>query len=161
MVPSLQLDFRLKTTLLEEMGKFATVVIDPPRTLPEQDIEQNGLNQHLVYPTLSTKDIAELHLASLLADSAFLLSWAPNRFLEDAIRMLPGWGTTYTFTMVWVKSAGPQLPDAPSFNAEYVAVGRKGSPKFRDTKAFRTANCWPRGGQSARSQRGFTTCCIA
>ena len=45
---------------------------------------------------------------------------------------------------------GPQWPNSPRYVSEYIVVGRKGSPKFRETKSFRTANYWPRGGHSEK-----------
>ena len=40
------------------------------------------------------------------------------------------------------------------FNTEYIVVGRRGSPKWLDTKSFRTGNYWPRGVHSEKPE-GF------
>ena len=56
--------------------------------------------------------------------------------------------------MTWVKSGGPQFPKGPCYNSEFIVVGRKGSPSYMDTKAYSTANYWPRGGHSEKPE-GF------
>ena len=57
--------------------------------------------------------------------------------------------------MTWHKTGGFQLPDGPSFNAEWSVVGRKGKPQFQDTKAFNTANYCPRASGHSAKPEGF------
>ena len=41
--------------------------------------------------------------------------------------------------------------NAPKYTAEFIIVGRKGSPRFTDTKSFGTANFWKRPGRVGQS----------
>ena len=103
---------------------------------------------------MDIKEISDLPIGSVLGDNALVFCWTVNRFLADAIGLLPKWGLSYCFTMTWVKNGGIQYPNSPQFNAEWVIVGRKGKPTFRDIRAFPTANCWPRSGHSEKPE-GF------
>ena len=133
---------------LDQLGRYATVVIDPPWQQGSIGLSQYARN--LTYATMSVDDIAALPVGATLDDDAFLFVWAVNKHLGDAIGLLDIWGVKYSFTMTWVKSKGAQYPGGPSFNAEWIIVGRKGSPAFRDTRAFTTANYWPMRGHSEK-----------
>ena len=143
---------------LEEMGKFATVVIDPPWKVGFVGFSGGGLNKQyndFDYSMMSLADIVALPVADVLADIALVFCWTTNKYLGDAIAMLPKWGLKYSFTMTWVKNGGPQAPNTPQYNAEWVVVGRKGIPRFLDTKAFKTANHWPRRAHSEKPEEFY------
>lgn len=142
---------------LEDMGRYATVVIDPPWALAPvgwASSDTNGLERNLPYDLLSDADLARLPISEVLAEPGLLFCWTVSRRLAEAIHLLSEWGTAYWFAMTWVKNGGIQLPNSPMFNAEWVVVGRRGAPEFRDTRAFKTANFWPRGGHSEKPE-GF------
>ena len=88
-------------------------------------------------------------------DDALVFVWTVNQFIAEAYSILDAWGVPHWFTMTWVKNAGPQFPGRPCSNAEFVLVGRKGKPKFRDTKMFQTANYWPRRGHSVKPEEFY------
>ena len=136
------------------MGQFATVVVDPPWPVVALNYVRSRDYGPMPYPTMSLDAIASLPVGDVLADDAWLFIWATNRFLGDAIALLPAWGVTYAFTMAWVKPGGVQAPGGPQFNAEWAVVGRRGRPTFRDTRMFNTANSWPRRGHSEKPE-GF------
>ena len=134
---------------LEEMGRFKTVVVDPPWPLKGIGFNKYPMQGRTVMPypdlsyaTMTLSDIEGLPIKRVLEDDAFLFLWAVNRFLSEAIQMVSQWGCKYSFTMTWVKNIGIQLPNTPRFNSEWCIVGRKGSPCFQDTKAFDVANYW-------------------
>ena len=144
---------------LEEMGKFATVVVDPPWDISAPGYSQNvqrwgGEWAPLPYSRMSLKEIGKLPMGDLLKDDSLLFCWATNRTMPWVTSLFEAWTLAYTFTMVWVKPDGVQLPNTPRFNVEYAVVGRRGSPKFLDTKAFSAANYWPRRGHSEKPE-GF------
>ena len=140
---------------LEEMGKFATVVIDPPWPVAAGNgSASNGYSSGLLYDLMPLSELAELPVSDTLADDALLFCWTVNRFVGESIQLLQEWGANYWFTMTWVKGGGPQLPNQPQFNAEWCVVGRKGKPQFQDIRAFNAANYWPRSGDS-RKPEGF------
>ena len=146
---------------LGEMGKFKTVVVDPPWPLPmsgfsQRRVNSNGgpLRSELPYPTDSLETIAAYPLDQVLDKDALLFCWTINRFLPDTFSIVRGWGLQYAFTMAWVKSKGIQSPVSPCFNTEFVVVGRLGHPGYLDIRAFRTGNSWPRGEHSEKPE-GF------
>ena len=142
---------------LEEMGRYATVVIDPPWPLGRvgwANSDQNGIEEYVPYERLSIDQISKLPIQDCILENSLLFIWCTNQTLGDALSLLEGWGNRYWFTMTWVKNGGIQLPNSPMFNAEWAIVGRKGNPKWLDTKAFKTANYWPRGSHSEKPE-GF------
>ena len=141
---------------LEDMGKYATVVIDPPWPLKMGFAgNSNGLNEHLPYYDMTEGDIAALPVGYCLAADSLLFAWCTNRTVATALAFLEAWGTSYWFMMTWVKNGGIQLQNSPMFNAEWCVVGRKGKPKFNTTKAFMTANVWTRGGHSEKPEEFY------
>ena len=148
----------MPTKPLEEMGKFATVVIDPPWPLSQPfGLRGGGLIGASIqeqYGMMSLADIAALPIRAVLGDDSLLFCWTVNRFLPDTFAILSAWGCAYAYTMTWVKNGGIQTPVTPMFNAEWCIVGRKGKPQYLDTKAFNTANYWPRGAHSEKPE-GF------
>ena len=142
---------------LEEMGKFKTVVVDPPWPLKRVGWSKdntNGLEEYVPYKRLDLDGIRALPVSDCLADDSLLFVWCTNQTLSDAISLVNTWGSRYWFTMTWVKNGGIQLPNGPMFNTEWCIVGRRGSPKFLDIKAFTTANFWKRGAHSEKPE-GF------
>ena len=148
---------------LEEMGKYATVVIDPP--WPVSHRIHSGLllpnnrgmgcsNIGLPYATMSLKEIAALPMPSILSDDSRVFCWTVHRFLPDTFRLLECWGLDYTFTLTWMKNKGLQLPQSPYFNSEFCVVGRCGHPQWETVKSFQTAHYWPIQAHSEKPE-GF------
>ena len=138
---------------LNQIGKFATVVIDPPWDFT--DFHPYGGGSHKTqYAGLSTNSIANIQIQDLLLPDANLFLWTTQRFLHKALGMVDQWGLTYRFTMVWHKPGGIQFPDGPASNAEFIVVAGNGAAAWLETKAFRTANNWPRGQHSEKPE-GF------
>ena len=143
------------------MGKYATVVVDPPWPLPgfgfvtnentrENHSRKGNDLQPLSYNTLTIGDIESLPICDVLADDATLFCWTVNKWLPHTFAMVEVWGCKYSFTMTWVKNGGIQTPITPQFNSEWCIVARKGNPKWEETKAFRAANFWEREGHSVK-----------
>ena len=148
---------------LAEMGRYATVVVDPPWPLPMSGFNHRKVAggkgsgktaTELTYETMSLDGIAALPVGDVLADDALVFCWTVNRFLPYTFTIMAEWGVAYAYTMTWVKGGGIQTPVTPQFNAEWCIVGRKGKPKYQETKAFATANHWPRGEHSEKPE-GF------
>ena len=138
---------------LEEMGKFATVVIDPPWPLPKMG-GAKAKEFQVSYTTMTIPDLLSLPVAEVLEPDARVFVWTVNRFLDTAFDLLKAWGVDYTYTMTWVKNGGIQTPGSPQFNAEWCLVGKVGHPAFVETKHFFTANYWPRSSHSEKPE-GF------
>ena len=136
------------------MGKFKTVVVDPPWDIATPSFTAHEFAPKLVYPTMTVSEIGALPINSVLDDDSFVFCWTTSRFLQDAFEIMEDWQVRYSFLMTWVKGGGVQTPVTPCFNSEWIVVGRKGNPQWLDTKAFNTANYWPRGGHSEKPE-GF------
>ena len=144
------------------MGKFATVVVDPPwyqgqinydNARPDIQGRRFGMT-NLPYQHMSLDEIRALPIPEVLMPDAFVFVWTTNKTLPDTFGVLDAWGLRYTVTMVWVKNGGIQTHVSPMFNAEYCLVGVRGKPKYTDLKAFMTANRWPRSEHSEKPE-GF------
>ena len=140
---------------LEDMGKYATVVIDPPWGLHvSRSNSREGGYAAPTYETLNLAEIAYLPVYRVLESDATVFCWTTNAMLPFTFRVLESWYLSYWFTMVWHKPGGPKGKGLPTYNAEFVVVGRVGFPEFTDTKAFQLASTWPRGGHSEKPE-GF------
>ena len=121
---------------LSEMGRFATVVIDPPWSMPPSGLTKAIRGRSvpntvpLPYPSIEPSEIADIPVRSVLADDAFLFLWTVNKFIPEGFALLEQWGLSYSFTMTWMKSKGMQYPGSPYFNTEWVLVGRKGEAEI-------------------------------
>ena len=144
---------------LEEMGKFATVVVDPPWDMPPFGFNPDAptgmtSDNPIPYAMMDLSALGDLPIEAVLADDAWAFCWTVNRFLPHTFHLLSRWGLTYSFTMTWVKNGGLQTPVSAQFNAEWIIVGRKGKPQWQETKAFKSANYWPRREHSEKPE-GF------
>ena len=140
---------------LEEMGKFATVVIDPPWGLHVyRSSNEEGGYAAPTYPTMHLAQIASLPVHTVLESSAMVFCWTTNAMLPYTFRILESWYLAYWFTMTWHKNGGPKGRGLPTYNGEFCVVGRVGHPKFNDTKAFNIVNSWLREEHSAKP-KGF------
>ena len=131
--------------------RYATVVIDPPWSMPPTGVAQ--MNIH--YKTMSLEEIAALPIADVLAEDAWLFCWTINRFVAESIEIVRGWGLEYKFLMTWVKNHGIKLPGTPMFNAEWCIVAKYGNPTFVDTRYFFTANTWKRRQHSEKPEEFY------
>ena len=143
---------------LSQMGRFATVVIDPPWKIGGfgwADLPTNNYERDLPYGVMSLREIKELPVADVLADDAFLFCWTINKFVRHTFDIVESWGASYSFLMSWAKPQGIQVPGGPMFNGEWCVIGRKGSPAYRDQRMFFTANAWPRGANSEKPEQFY------
>ena len=140
---------------LEEMGKFQTVVVDPPWDLPWATAGVRGHGYDSTpYSTLTIDQLADLPIPAVLEKDSLLFCWTTNRMLPCTFPLLSEWSVNYWFTIVWNKAGGPQGKGMPAYNGEYCVVAKRGDPAFLDTKAFHTVNFWPRSEHSAKPE-GF------
>lgn len=130
---------------LEQMGRYATVVIDPP-----WDYDHEKLFSGMPYEAMPMQDIQDLPIPSVLQDDAFLFLWTVNRFVPEAIRLVGHWDCSYNLLMTWVKNFGVKPPGNPSFNSEFVVVAKHGTPSWQDVREFRAASIWRKRGHSVK-----------
>ena len=144
---------------LNEMGKFKTVVIDPPWPItPRPRYAENSRSNKptdLQYQTMSLQEIKSIPIADCLDDDALVFCWTVNRFIPDTYGLVSAWGLRYSFTMVWSKNDGPQSPNTPRYTGEFVVVARKGSPKYKETANFNTVFYSKRGEHSEKPEEFY------
>lgn len=143
---------------LEEMGKFKTVVVDPPWPLPKlgwHGTQGTYYKSQLPYETMPIDTIGELPIFDCLDDDALVFLWTINRFLRDAFDVLESWGVNHKSTMVWVKPQGHQFPGGPMLNVEFCLMAVKGKPRFTEQKMFKAGNFWPNPGFSAKPEEFY------
>ena len=127
---------------LSEMGRYATVVIDPPWPLKPFGLRRmsNGksVDNYAViqYDTMPIDAIADLPISEVLAEDALVFCWTVNKFLPYTFHIMGTWGVTYAYTMTWIKNGGIQTPTSPQFNSEWVVVGRKGKPQYTENQGI-------------------------
>ena len=136
------------------MGRFPTVVIDPPwATMGGSRASWAGdaapdyyKEQHL----MDINDIKRMPIPEILTEDAFVFLWTTSPHLPDALECLDCWGLRYVYMMVWHKPGGAKPTNYPTYNAEFIVVGVSGAPLIHDTAGFRLVNQWNRTEHSAK-----------
>lgn len=130
------------------MGRYRTIVADPPWAYPEGwpvgsengqvspyaarrgiPFEKNRRTP-LRYGQMAVDEIAALPIGSLAEVDAHLYLWTTNRYLFDAREVAETWGFRYSQLLVWAKTPmgiGPGGTWAQT--TEYVLFCRRGSLK--------------------------------
>lgn len=140
------------------IGVYSTIVVDPP--WPMEKIEREvAPNQFAFdYPTMTLEDITNWTGATdIAADDCHLFIWTTQKYLPATFDIMKAWGFRYVVTMVWHKAGGFQPYELPQYNCEFVLYGRKGSPKFVETKAFMTCFDGARTGHSIKPSEFYET----
>jgi len=145
-----------RASIAEPNGKFPVIVTDPPWPMNLCVMGESTESHKLDYPTRSIPEIEQDNLVAKYADKdCFVFMWTTHRFLPDALHIFEKWGVKYSFTMVWHKDGGMQVPGNPQFNCEFCICGRIGSPVFVDTKQFPACFDAPRTGHSKKPDKFY------
>lgn len=134
-------------------GKYDVVVIDPPWPMEKIEREVRPNQTALDYPVMTEDELAQLKIPS--AKDCHLWLWTTHKFLPMALRLAPQWGFKYVCTFVWHKPGGFQPVGLPQYNCEFAIYCRKGSPKFKSTKAFPVCFEAPRGKHSEKPSKFY------
>ena len=128
---------------MAEVGRYATVVIDPPwpssgypkggENDPACDrcrgnraqkdcpcVLSNGHHVDFAYPLMSVHELRALPVSSVLESDALVFLWTINKFVRDAFDLLEAWKLKYMFTMAWHKPHGPKPVGYPIYNLEHI-----------------------------------------
>jgi N6-adenosine-specific RNA methylase IME4 len=125
--------------------KYRTIVADPPWEYETPFPQDVGAAQRraagdkrggragrkdvpLPYPSMTVAAIAALPVETLAEDDCRLFLWATNRHLPFAFGIVEAWGFTYRQTLVWHKTNGSPVGSVAPNRAEFLLVGRRGSP---------------------------------
>ena len=93
-------------SLLQTVGaeKFRTVLADPPWRFTNRTGKVAPEHRRLTrYGTMSTDEICELPVSSVVQSTAHLYLWVPNALLPDGLRVMSAWGFEYKANIVWHK----------------------------------------------------------
>ena len=163
---------------LEDMGRFKTVVVDPPwdvtwysntLTLESRDqLRQKQLSERkglglkrmpgyvqMPYPTMSLDEIKALPIPEVLEPDGLVFLWTTMKMLPHAFGVLEAWLVEYDYTMTWHKSRGPKPLNKPMYNAEFVLVGKQGRPHYLEEKMLFTSNSWSSPRVHSHKPEGF------
>lgn len=82
--------------------KYNIIYADPPWSYSDKGCSGNAAEQ---YDLMTTEAIASMLVPGIAAKDSVLFMWATWPKLEDAFKIIKGWGFTYkTCAFVWVKT---------------------------------------------------------
>ncbi len=144
------------------MGKYRTIVADPPWEMPTGPQQGSGiyLNEgtdgrkhrvsHLAYSQMTVDEVRELPVANLAEDEAHLYLWTTNRHLRFVYEVAEAWGFRPATVLVWSK---PPMGFVGTWvcSTEFCLFARKGT---LTAKRKHSGTCleFPRGPQSAKPE---------
>ena len=118
-------------------GQYSTIIIDPPWPIKKiERYEAPYQEPDFDYKEMTIEAIKQITLPA--ADNCHLFLWTTQKYLPVSFEILNAWEFKYIFAMVWHKAGGFQPFNLPQYNCEFAIYGRKGSPKFLETKSFFT-----------------------
>ena len=127
---------------------YPVIVIDPPWPMGRIHRNVRPNQTGLDYPTMGLDEIGALDIPA--TPDCHLFLWTTQKFLPPALDIAGAWGFRYVCLFTWHKPGGFQPVGLPQYNAEHVVYARKGSPTFRDTKAFPLCFSASRGAHSEK-----------
>jgi N6-adenosine-specific RNA methylase IME4 len=93
-------------------GRYGTILIAPPWRFSNRTGKVAPEHRRLSrYPTMNTKEIAALPVASLAREQSHLYLWCPNALLREGLEIMRDWGFTYKTNIVWYKVRKDGGPD--------------------------------------------------
>lgn len=113
--------------------KYKTIVIDPPWSQKKTGLRRVRPNQkkELPYKVMRTEEIGNFEIDSFAEKECLVFLWTIDKYLEDAHKILRGWGFKKHCVFVWNKSTGV-CPFSVQFRNEYCLMGYRG--KFKINK---------------------------
>jgi N6-adenosine-specific RNA methylase IME4 len=92
--------------------KFRTVLADPPWQFQNRTGKMAPEHRRLSrYPTMTLRDICDLPVEAVVADTAHLYLWVPNALLPEGLQVMDHWGFSYKSNIIWYKIRKDGGPD--------------------------------------------------
>jgi N6-adenosine-specific RNA methylase IME4 len=93
-------------------GKFGTILADPPWRFANRTGKMAPEHRRLSrYTTLSFKEIMDIPVGRVAAESSHLYLWIPNALLPYGLDVMKAWGFTYKTNIIWHKVRKDGGPD--------------------------------------------------
>lgn len=83
-------------------GKYNLFYVDPPWKYGDKLIEGYGAAEHH-YTSMTTQELCDLDIKSIVADNAVLFLWVTSPILEECFSVINGWGFKYKASFIWDK----------------------------------------------------------
>jgi N6-adenosine-specific RNA methylase IME4 len=136
---------------------YETIVLDPPWPMKKIEREVRPDQVEFDYPTMSEDELRSFRVEfqHMAQENCHVFMWTTPKFLPMAVRLFDEYDVKYVLPMVWHKPGGFQPIGLPQYNAEFILYGRRGSPKFVDTKAFNICFRAPRHEHSRKPKEFY------
>lgn len=140
---------------------YETIVLDPPWPMKKIEREVRPNQVEFDYPTMTEDELRDFRVdfRRMAEDNCHVFMWTTPKFLPMALRLFEEYDIKYVLPMVWHKPGGFQPIGLPQYNAEFVLYGRRGTPKFIDTKAFNICFQAPRQEHSRKPKEFYELLC--
>jgi len=97
---------------LLELGKFGTVLADPPWLFANRTGKMAPEHKRLFrYRTMTNEEVMALPVGDLVLPKSHLYLWVPNALIELGLQVMEAWGFTYKTNVVWYKTRKDGGPD--------------------------------------------------
>jgi N6-adenosine-specific RNA methylase IME4 len=100
--------------LLAKAGntRFGTILADPPWQFQNRTGKMAPEHKRLSrYPTMTFREICDLPVEAIVADTAHLYLWVPNALLPEGLKVMEHWGFSYKSNIIWYKVRKDGGPD--------------------------------------------------
>ena len=134
----------MKKTNFNIVGKFGTILADPPWQFTNQTGKIAPENKKLKrYKTMDLEEIKSLPVGRVASKRSHLYLWVPNALLKEGLEVMEAWGFKYKTNIIWNKVRKDGEPDGRGVGfyfrntTEIVLFGTRGT-KVRTLKPGRT-----------------------
>lgn len=92
--------------------KYKTVLADPPWQFQNRTGKMAPEHRRLSrYPTMTLREICDLPVEAIAAETAHLYLWVPNALLPEGLQVMDHWGFSYKSNIIWYKIRKDGGPD--------------------------------------------------
>jgi N6-adenosine-specific RNA methylase IME4 len=119
---------------LKELGKFGTILADPPWLFDNRTGKVAPEHRRLYrYQTMTNDEIINMPINEISLPESHLYLWIPNALMSLGLKVMETWGFTYKTNIVWYKIRKDGGPDRRGVGfyfrnvTELVLFGVKGS----------------------------------
>jgi len=113
--------------IVTPVGKYRTIVIDPPWPIEKILREKRPHQFDIDYPTMTLEEITKFPIPDLASeDGCHIYLWTTQKHLHDALHLFETWDVNYQCLLTWVKNVG-FTPFSWMYSTEHCLFGRIGS----------------------------------